>query len=55
MSELNMPHYNLSAAGYAFLAVRSLAGLPITFPTTTGVPEQMTGGFYHNFKQETGE
>ena len=55
ISELNMPHYNLSAAGYAFLAVRSLAGLPITFPTTTGAPEQMTGGFYHNFKQETGE
>ena len=47
-SELNLPHYNLEATGYAFLAVRHLAGLPITFPETTGVKEPITGGIYHN-------
>ncbi|MBP1851574.1 anhydro-N-acetylmuramic acid kinase [Rhizobium halophytocola] len=29
---------------FAFLAVRRLRGLPISFPTTTGVAEPMTGG-----------
>jgi anhydro-N-acetylmuramic acid kinase len=34
----------LEAQAFAFLAVRSLEGLPLTFPTTTGVPEPITGG-----------
>ena len=34
----------LEAQAFAFLAVRSLNGLPLTFPTTTGVPRPMTGG-----------
>jgi anhydro-N-acetylmuramic acid kinase len=34
----------LEAQAFAYLAVRSLKGLPITFPTTTGVPRPMTGG-----------
>jgi len=34
----------LEAQAFAFLAVRSLRGLPLTFPTTTGVPGPMTGG-----------
>jgi anhydro-N-acetylmuramic acid kinase len=34
----------LEAQAFAFLAVRSLQGLPLTFPTTTGAPEPMTGG-----------
>jgi anhydro-N-acetylmuramic acid kinase len=34
----------IEAECFAFLAVRVLAGLPISFPTTTGVPEPMTGG-----------
>ena len=34
----------LEAQAFAFLAVRSLEGLPLTFPSTTGVPEPMTGG-----------
>jgi anhydro-N-acetylmuramic acid kinase len=34
----------IEAQAFAFLAVRSLRGLPLTFPTTTGVPEPMTGG-----------
>ncbi|MBA2936229.1 anhydro-N-acetylmuramic acid kinase [Sphingomonas sp. CGMCC 1.13654] len=32
------------AEGFAYMAVRSLKGLPISFPGTTGVPEPMTGG-----------
>ncbi len=34
----------LNAQAYAFLSVRSLAGLPISFPQTTGVFEPTTGG-----------
>lgn len=48
ISEAGMPAYNLDAAGYAFLAVRSLMELPIAFPTTTGVDSPMTGGQYHS-------
>jgi anhydro-N-acetylmuramic acid kinase len=32
------------AEAWAYLAVRSLKGLPITFPGTTGVPQPLTGG-----------
>ncbi len=34
----------LEAQAFAYLAVRSLNGLPITFPTTTGAPKPLTGG-----------
>ena len=34
----------LEAQAFAYLAVRSLKGLPFTFPTTTGVKTPMTGG-----------
>jgi anhydro-N-acetylmuramic acid kinase len=34
----------LEAECFGFLAVRSLLGLPISLPTTTGVPTPMTGG-----------
>lgn len=34
----------LEAQAFAFLAVRSLRGLPLTFPGTTGAPAPMTGG-----------
>ncbi len=34
----------LEAQAFAYLAVRTLRGLPITFPGTTGVPEPMAGG-----------
>jgi anhydro-N-acetylmuramic acid kinase len=34
----------LEAQAFAFLAVRSLRGLPNTYPSTTGVPAPMTGG-----------
>jgi anhydro-N-acetylmuramic acid kinase len=35
---------SLEAEAWAYLAVRSLRGLPITFPGTTGVQEPMSGG-----------
>jgi anhydro-N-acetylmuramic acid kinase len=34
----------LEAQAFAYLAVRSLKGLPLSFPGTTGVPQPMTGG-----------
>jgi len=34
----------LEAEAFAFLAMRSLAGLPLSLPTTTGVPRPMPGG-----------
>ena len=34
----------LEAQAFAFLAVRSLNALPLTFPPTTGAPKPMTGG-----------
>jgi anhydro-N-acetylmuramic acid kinase len=34
----------LEAEAFAFLAARSVRGLPLTFPGTTGVPTPMTGG-----------
>jgi len=34
----------MEAQAFAYLAVRSMEGLPITFPTTTGVPAPLTGG-----------
>ena len=37
----------LEAQGFAYLAVRSRLGLPLSLPTTTGVPAPLTGGAYH--------
>ena len=37
----------LEAQAFAFLAVRSLRGLPLTFPGTTGVRQPATGGALH--------
>jgi anhydro-N-acetylmuramic acid kinase len=34
----------LEAQAFAYLAVRSLQGLPLSGPTTTGVPREMPGG-----------
>jgi len=34
----------LEAQAFGFLAVRSLKGLPLTFPSTTGAPRPLTGG-----------
>lgn len=35
---------HIEAQCFAYLAVRSLRGLPLSLPTTTGVPKPMTGG-----------
>ena len=35
---------DMEAQAFGFLAVRALKGLPLSFPTTTGVPRPMTGG-----------
>ncbi len=37
----------VEAQAFAFLAVRSLRGLPVTFPGTTGVQYPLTGGRLH--------
>ncbi|QDC36693.1 anhydro-N-acetylmuramic acid kinase [Sphingobium fuliginis] len=34
----------LEAQGFAYMAVRHMKGLPISFPGTTGAPRPMTGG-----------
>jgi anhydro-N-acetylmuramic acid kinase len=34
----------LEAQAFAYLAVRAVKEMPITFPTTTGVPRPLTGG-----------
>jgi anhydro-N-acetylmuramic acid kinase len=34
----------LEGEGFAYLAMRSKLGLPLSLPTTTGVKEPMTGG-----------
>ncbi|MGE0717176.1 MAG: anhydro-N-acetylmuramic acid kinase [Alphaproteobacteria bacterium] len=38
----------LEAQAFAFLAVRSMRGLPLSFPGTTGVPRPMSGGVHHS-------
>ncbi len=37
----------LEAQAFAYLAVRSLRGLPLTLPTTTGAPRPLGGGRLH--------
>jgi len=37
----------LEAQAFAYLAVRSLRGLPLSLPETTGVPRPQTGGTLH--------
>ena len=36
----------IEAQCFAYLAIRSRRGLPLSYPTTTGVPEPMTGGAF---------
>lgn len=44
VDELGWDGDALEAQGFAYMAVRSLKGMPISFPGTTGVPIPMTGG-----------
>ena len=41
----------MEAEAFAYLAVRSLKGLPLTFPGTTGVPQPHIGGVLHQVKR----
>ena len=34
----------IEAQAFGFLAARGLKGLPLSYPSTTGVPMPMTGG-----------
>jgi len=34
----------MEAQAFGFLAARGLKGLPLSYPSTTGVPIPMTGG-----------
>lgn len=43
----------LEAEAWAFLAVRSVKGLPLTYPGTTGVSQAMTGGVLTRAPQAT--
>ncbi len=40
---------SVEAEGFAYMAVRHLRGLPISFPGTTGAPVPMTGGVLQRF------
>ena len=44
----------LEAQGFAYLAMRSKKGLPLSLPTTTGVKQPMTGGKFIALKSAYG-
>ncbi|GGE43849.1 anhydro-N-acetylmuramic acid kinase [Agaricicola taiwanensis] len=48
---LGFPADYVEAQAFAYLAVRALRGLPLTYPSTTGVPSPLTGGVI--FKADT--
>lgn len=43
----------IEAEAWAYMAVRSLRGLPLTFPGTTGVSEPLSGGVLHRAGRES--
>ncbi len=47
VDELGWSGDGLEAEAFAWLAVRSILGLPLTLPETTGVPTPLTGGNRH--------
>ena len=49
--ELGLNGDAMEAEAWAYLAVRSLKGLPLTFPGTTGVREPVTGGILSRPRQ----
>lgn len=44
---------DLEAEAFAYLAVRSLRGLPLSVPETTGVSAPMSGGDFHKSSRKT--
>jgi anhydro-N-acetylmuramic acid kinase len=45
----------IEAQAFAYLAVRTLRGLPLTFPTTTGAPRPLAGGSVASPPMRTGQ
>ena len=48
MEDFGFNSQYVEAEAFAYLAIRSLRGLPITFPKTTGVYMPMSGGKIYN-------
>ena len=42
--DLGLNGDSMEAEAWAYLAVRCMRGLPITFPRTTGTPHPISGG-----------
>lgn len=51
VDELGWNGDSLEAEAFAYLAVRSKLGLPISLPGTTGAPTPMTGGVLHEWQR----
>jgi len=47
IDELGKDGDSIEAEGFAYLAVRSHLNLPLSFPSTTGVKEPITGGVFY--------
>lgn len=43
----------IEAQAFAFLAVRSTKGLPLSMPSTTGVPKPQRGGVFHSPRENS--
>ena len=48
MEDFGFSSQYVEAEAFAYLAIRCLRGLPITFPTTTGINMPMSGGKIYN-------
>jgi anhydro-N-acetylmuramic acid kinase len=53
VEELGWTGDALEAEGWAYLAVRSLLGLPLTLPNITGCPRPVLGGKLEKKSSET--
>ena len=45
---LNLDGDSIEAQAFAYIAIRSLKGMPYTYTTTTGVKRSCSGGVLHN-------
>jgi anhydro-N-acetylmuramic acid kinase len=52
VDELSWNGDAIEAEGFGYLAVRSLLGLPLSVPGTTGVPEPLSGGVLHRAENQ---
>ncbi|MFD0915516.1 anhydro-N-acetylmuramic acid kinase [Pseudahrensia aquimaris] len=49
--DVNLDGDMMEAQAFAYLAIRARADLPLTFPTTTGCPQPMSGGVFAPAKE----